>query len=541
MALGSPCQNPLPPLPVEAAPNIAFFVDSPPAPYSTNTHTAENEDTMKQKGKWKMFGGFFGKKNASTPASPASAFYQLQPEIPPAPHTGVKPPQPYHKSNREAGKPRKVGSHSKSRETGRDSSGKPRTHPKDQGVNTKPDIQRAHTAPMFQSERKSPTPPPKDYKVQRDSSRARSGDGPMMLQVEIPNFTMERYSVMFGNVLRPQQPSLLVRRKAQLEKLKSAVKDEHYLVDPHAKPQTYCGLADMEQAEQDKDDAGLLRPQQRSTSPSPQAKSPYFSLFPPTTPSANGTLSPLPLHKSTSLQRSATVPNTSSPMRPTFELTKSTIDEQNAVVVMVRSPFQSSATPASSHKPKWSSDFSSASTEASTADGYDLESSPQDTRLTSVKLLSPQLSSQINTVPTDFKLASPPAKHRRNPKPAPIIDDTPKASVPIHLKSPPKFHPPTSAFSINGKSKPTVTNERVGSIKDTKPPSVLPRSAAEISVARQISLSRKQRQLLVPIVPKTARQPMQPKLVSVNGEGKEEGEWKAVASRKSHHLIIEDA
>ncbi|KAL9121172.1 MAG: hypothetical protein Q9187_002270 [Circinaria calcarea] len=233
MALGSPCQNPLPPLPVEAAPNIAFFVDSPPAPHSANPHRAEIEDTMKQKGKWKMFGGFFGKKNASTPASPASAFYQLQPAIPPAPHTGVKPPQPYYKSNREAGKPRKLGSHSKSRETGRDSSGKSRTHPKDQGVNTKPDIHRAHTAPMFQSERKSPTPPPKDYKDQKDLSRARSDDGPMMLQVDIPNFTMERYSVMFGNVLRPQQPSLLVRRKAQLEKLKSVVKDEPYLVDPH--------------------------------------------------------------------------------------------------------------------------------------------------------------------------------------------------------------------------------------------------------------------------------------------------------------------
>ena len=35
-------------------------------------------------------------------------------------------------------------------------------------------------------------------------------------------------------------------------------------------------------------------------------------------------------------------------------------------------------------------------------------------------------------------------------------------------------------------------------------------SAAQVSVARQISISRRQRQILVPIAPKTARQPVQP-------------------------------
>ena len=35
-------------------------------------------------------------------------------------------------------------------------------------------------------------------------------------------------------------------------------------------------------------------------------------------------------------------------------------------------------------------------------------------------------------------------------------------------------------------------------------------SAAQVSVARQISISRRQRQILVPIAPKIARQPVQP-------------------------------
>lgn len=55
---------------------------------------------------------------------------------------------------------------------------------------------------------------------------------------------------------------------------------------------------------------------------------------------------------------------------------------------------------------------------------------------------------------------------------------------------------------------------------------------AEVSVARQISISRRQRQLLVPIVPKPARQPMQ---LRVNEQSTTE------ESRKSHPLILEDA
>ena len=55
--------------------------------------------------------------------------------------------------------------------------------------------------------------------------------------------------------------------------------------------------------------------------------------------------------------------------------------------------------------------------------------------------------------------------------------------------------------------------------------------AAEVSIARQISISRRQRQLLVPIVPKTARPPMQPKISKQSATEK---------SRKSHHLTLED-
>ena len=56
------------------------------------------------------------------------------------------------------------------------------------------------------------------------------------------------------------------------------------------------------------------------------------------------------------------------------------------------------------------------------------------------------------------------------------------------------------------------------------------KDAAEMSIARQISISHRQRELLVPIVPKVARQPM---LVDVS-DGSQ-------LARKSQHLVLEGA
>ncbi|KAL8945148.1 MAG: hypothetical protein Q9211_000300 [Gyalolechia sp. 1 TL-2023] len=60
----------------------------------------------------------------------------------------------------------------------------------------------------------------------------------------------------------------------------------------------------------------------------------------------------------------------------------------------------------------------------------------------------------------------------------------------------------------------------------------VPPKAGETSIARQISLSWRQRQLLVPAVPRVAPQPVQPKVVDVH---------KGNRLRKSHHLVLEDA
>ena len=59
----------------------------------------------------------------------------------------------------------------------------------------------------------------------REEQQGSRMPGPSLLQVEIPCVELERYSVMFGDVLEPQmrqskpQPSLLARRQAHLEQL----------------------------------------------------------------------------------------------------------------------------------------------------------------------------------------------------------------------------------------------------------------------------------------------------------------------------------
>lgn len=110
--------------------------------------------------------------------------------------------------------------------------------------------------------------------------------------------------------------------------------------------------------------------------------------------------------------------------------------------------------------------------------------------------------------PTDSKIST---------KPAQAISPKPTASSP----------PPPSSSTIN--PHPSTLPPLPSALENPEKP----KSAAEISIARQISISRRQRELLAPLAPKYARQPMQPMLVDVRGG--------TSMARKSSHLILEDA
>lgn len=125
-----------------------------------------------------------------------------------------------------------------------------------------------------------------------------SGSGPF-LDIEIPSIKMERYSVMFSNVLQPQatSSSLLARRQATLEKLRT-INDR--ILHEEEEKERWRGQ------------------QRRATSPLP-TKSPAagFTLFPPTPNRHHHGSSPLAPGR---LARSNTSPGLlPSPSRPGFD------------------------------------------------------------------------------------------------------------------------------------------------------------------------------------------------------------------------------
>ncbi|KAM0805534.1 hypothetical protein BDR22DRAFT_288679 [Usnea florida] len=140
---------------------------------------------------------------------------------------------------------------------------------------------------------------------------------PSFLQVEIPCVELERYSVMFGDVLEPHvrqskpQTSLLARRKGRLEEL-------------HAVAGFYCEPFDLD----------LPKTTIRADSMSSESsRSPSFSLFPSTPLPARSPVSKL-LPKSSPLGRSVTAPSGHIfPHRPPIK--KSNSQDRNHVLVIV--------------------------------------------------------------------------------------------------------------------------------------------------------------------------------------------------------------
>lgn len=172
----------------------------------------------------------------------------------------------------------------------------------------------------------SPIPPMKDYPprtanipkvtVNNYALSPPDPDGRSpLLDIDIPNTTMDRYSVMFGSVLKAdKRSSLLARRQGNVEKLQplseAALKVRFVTHDIHS------SILITSQSNPPDDDGILVKPR-RATSPS--YRSPTFSLFPPAKPQ-KAPRSPSPLHRPRPLRRSHTAP-AASPNRPSFDKT----------------------------------------------------------------------------------------------------------------------------------------------------------------------------------------------------------------------------
>lgn len=492
LALGSPGQSPLPPLPPgDRDVQIARDFDIPDpcispentasVPLGNICEVGVGIPEIKRKGsKWKTFGSLFGRKDSATRALGASSFYQLDriPEQGPARQHITQDHIDINVLRRK-----RAGS-SRSNKTQTDSA-QPTTRGESMGVlrrnssrrkglrrrkveEMKPEMLRLHNALSAHAEVETLQP-------------ARTALRPLessLLQVEIPNVELERYSVMFGDVLdfgplpklqRKPQPSLLARRQGHLEELQA--------------------VGDSENGNQSSPNAMPKLPHRRDGSiSSKSSKSPSFSLFPSPTPrqSANSTI-PKPIPKPSPLSRSTTAPNTLAPPdRPKIHKSKS--QDQDHVLVIVHSPTDLPSTP-TSHRRKLSSNpsFPSAnSTQTNFLECAEFTGYPYP------------------TVDVDPPLPTTGAKEAFLQRAFPARKSSmKKLQLPPEGLQLPRRHASDSMSTM-----------------------------AEVSIARQISISRRQRQLLVPIAPKLARQPMQPTLVKGTT---------TPASRKSHHPTLEDA
>ncbi|CAD6447739.1 d8667d8a-6595-4468-ba1f-3bd93bb0be6f [Sclerotinia trifoliorum] len=319
MALGSPSH---PPEYMQQRDQQSYEVETPstPHPIDDMSFNADCVDAKKQKKGRKWF-GLFGSKKEKT----ATPFYQVKPESQQEiPMSGPSSPKA------ERGRSR-----------GRSTSSTTRK---------KPDMKRAQTAPMpfttpdlqfpFQASSLSiihastlttietsdstsiqasssttiqaststtiqaGTP---DIRVQESIEVEVLQSNPKALlerpklDLALPTAEMERYSVMFGEILQNPSiitPSLLQRRQATLNRLKS---EEEALAKTEAEIEVRTKALSK----------------RRGTSPEPNHNNSSFSLF-PNTPSRQGHHENSPARERSQLNRSNTTPAYLSPNRPSF-------------------------------------------------------------------------------------------------------------------------------------------------------------------------------------------------------------------------------
>lgn len=317
------------------------------------------------------------------------------------------------------------------------------------------------------------------YRSAEDTGPSTPPRGPGLLDIEIPDVRLERYSIMFSGVLNPggsetQTSSLLARRQATLEKLKT--------INDRVVNEVMAG------------EKGLVR---RVTSPHYAARSPGFSLFPP--PQGHQQkLSPRP--------RSNTLPDASSPSQEHFEVevpVPETRTRKEAKRVTILSP--------------------------RAMDERNRQAAVERLRERQIQMAKAQQAPQQAPPPEQVLQAppAPPGDFVFKPEESVLILDSPQSSIsgleevasPIEMNPPlkPRINEPqweiisppsTSALSEAG----SMTTKRTGSSASSNASSVQThitrpslevedddaalRAAVEISIARQISISRQQRNLL---------------------------------------------
>lgn len=495
LALGSPGQVPMCDLPVNDRDvdvyneiDVSYARTSPEnlsGALGTTTEIDARKQDVKRKGsKWRSLGNIFGKKDYVSRTLAASPSFHLDtvPAGGPVKHQYAQDYSenntPLHKlsdssTSDRAGTPPSTSTTKTEASTllRRNSSRKKALRRRRGAEDAVPEMQPLHN-PLFAHVEINVTPAPPPV----TPALFRRPVGPL-LEVEIPNVELERYSVMFGDVLgfspqaKPQpnpQPSLLDRRRGQLKGLLHAMPDTNIQV-----PSAAVHLPEQAHRRQSSSSSLSSRP----------TKSPSFSLFPSSTSNLRPPISNM-ANKSTSklhpLSRSTTAPiSLALPERPQIHKSKSQDQDHVFVIVHGMESLQSSR-------------------------GRSLDVPRHPANPTQAKLFEcPDLPTNCHPLLE----VDPPMPNTKSAR-----EDFLKRAFPARKSSMKKLQLPLEVpqFSSHSQNDSTI-------------------STAEISIARQISFSRQQRQLLIPIAPQLARQP---KLINATG---------SPSARKSHHLTLEDA
>jgi len=186
-----------------------------------------NKPLKRKPSRWNILGGWFGKKNVPTGSAPTQT-YQLPDDSKPFAH---------HKENVLIG----------TESLGLVPKGKDRNH-RSRSSSTRLTKTKGGTRPTFRKTRTAPSPHPPEHGRNPFSKESNADstfpqiqlEGQPMLSVDIPDIQLDRYSVMFGPLLKPtstlaSQPSLLVRRQAHLEDVKTDCQDGEVLINPTCK------------------------------------------------------------------------------------------------------------------------------------------------------------------------------------------------------------------------------------------------------------------------------------------------------------------
>jgi hypothetical protein len=447
MALGSPAHPPWAPPP----PSQPVTMHSTVSASSLEMHDSHDDAQSKTKSrKWGFFGRSKSKRGKGPEPSPLPVSSDT-PQLPPQAQALVSPGP----------------------ETPATAQSLPAEEPKRRkSLRRRPTISRLQKPPVPEVRAEKPPVPEVRAEPQRDlrsvpasidlisASRLHLPGGPF-LDVEIPSVEMERYSVMFGNVLNPHNPhhphphithnpqsssSLLARRQATLDRVKTT-------------------RDDLQETQQLAPADEWPRPR-RATSPQP-TRTPSFNIFPSTPAKAGEARGVSPK------TRSRTLPSNPSPAprEPSSALSQPVEKSLPSAPVETRAPepVEIVSIPVATPKehPRLVSKFNKQSPKTL---------SPRAGLVESPTQIEPSVEAPMQTrsatVPAEstWQVASPPLTTRSY---EPAGNSGRQGSPSTQIKSP----------------EPEPDNEDNRALQD----------AVEISIARQISVSRQQRTMLRPV------------------------------------------